>query len=218
VSPAARQHAGYLFDLDGTLIDTAPDIVAALNHALEHHGMAPVPDGQVRQWVGQGARRLTERALADQRRDPAEVDTVLADFIAYYEAHIADRSRPYPGVVSTLERLARRGAGLGVVTNKLQHLSERVLEALELSRYFAVLVGGDRAARPKPDAAPVLLACDTLALAPAQVLFVGDSTTDVGAARNAGCPVVCVPYGYSQGVAAEDLGADALIDSFDDLP
>lgn len=218
MSPAVRQHAGYLFDLDGTLIDTAPDIVAALNHALARHGMTPVPDGQVRRWVGQGARRLTERALADQRRDPAEVDTVLADFIAYYEAHIADRSRPYPGVVSTLERLARRGAGLGVVTNKLQHLSERVLEALDLSRYFAVLVGGDRAARPKPDAAPVLLACDVLALAPAQVLFVGDSTTDVGAARNAGCPVVCVPYGYNQGVPAQELGADALIDSFDDLP
>jgi len=217
MSPAARPHAGYLFDLDGTLIDTAPDILAALNHALGRHGMAPVPDAQVRQWVGQGARRLTERALADQQRDPAGVDAVLADFIAYYEAHIADHSRPYDGVVAALERLADRGAGLGVVTNKLQHLSERVLDALELSRFFGVLVGGDRAARPKPDAAPVWLACEALGLEPDRVLFVGDSTTDVGAARNAGCPVVCVPYGYSQGVPAHELGADALIDSFSDL-
>ena len=142
---------------------------------------------------------------------------MLAVFIDYYRAHIADHSAPYPGVVDALEQLAGRGAGLGVVTNKLEALSHQVLDALGLSQFFGVVVGGDTLAVNKPDAAPALHACRTLEVAASNALFVGDSNTDVECARAARCPVVCVRDGYNHGTPAAELGADAVIDSFLEL-
>ena len=219
-----RAYKGYLFDLDGTLVDTAPDIRAGLNHALTRAGLEPVSDALTRHWVGHGARVLVEQALLHHRssRDgeraaAADAERLVADFIEYYERHIADHSTPYPGVVETLGTLRRRGAGLAVVTNKLTRLSVALLEALDLTRFFDCIVCGDTAARPKPAADPALHACAALGLEPSDVLFVGDSTTDVDCARAAGCAVVCVPDGYNHGVAAGALGADAVIASFSEL-
>jgi phosphoglycolate phosphatase len=228
-----RPYDGYLFDLDGTLVDTAPDINAALNHTLKFAGLAPVNEALTRHWVGHGARVLVQQALlyhqasaAPSGRGPAptmpasapiDLEPLLAEFLSYYVAHIADLSRPYPGVVETLDALRGRGARLAVVTNKLTHLSHPLLDALDLSRLFDSIVCGDTAPVPKPAADPAWHACRALELAPAQALFVGDSETDVACARAAGCPIVCVSGGYNHGVAPAALGADAVIDSFWEL-
>ena len=211
------KYAGYLFDLDGTLVDTAPDINAALNHALLSHGYPGVTEALTRHWVGHGARALLAEALRHKAVTDDDLEVMLESFIDHYETHIADHSRAYPGVVEALSGLHRRGAKLAVVTNKLTALSLPLLDALQLTQYFATIVCGDSTENPKPAADPVLLACDELSLPVSRVLFVGDSATDVDCARAAGCDVVCVPDGYNHGIAASDLGADAVIESLTDL-
>ncbi|MFU8816327.1 MAG: phosphoglycolate phosphatase [Pseudomonadales bacterium] len=214
---AMRGYDGYLFDLDGTLVDTAPDINAALNHALHRAGLAPVSEALTRHWVGHGSKVLVQQALDHQLQRHDDLEPLLEDFLRYYASHIADLSRPYPRVIDTLEMLRGRGAKLAVVTNKLTRLSVPLLTALNLTGLFDSIVCGDTAARPKPAADPALYACAALGLSCAETLFVGDSETDVGCARAAGCPVVCVADGYNHGVAPDALGADAIIDSFWDL-
>lgn len=210
-------YAGYLFDLDGTLIDTAPDLTRALNHALAAFGHAPVTVAQARNWVGQGAKASLLRALAHRRAPAADVDAMLDSFLDHYRRHIADFSAPFPGVEETLQALAGRGAKLAVVTNKREELSKALLEQIDFAHHFQAVVGGDSTAHPKPTADPALAACAALEVPPADALFVGDSPADVGCARAAGCDVVCVAYGYRQGLAAADLGADAVIESFREL-
>lgn len=211
------QHfAGYLFDLDGTLVDTAPDIRAALNHALASVELAPVDDALTRHWVGHGARVLIEQALAYHDAE-ADVEALFERFLHHYERNIAEHSTPYPEVVTSLEALRDRGARLAVVTNKNTRLTGALLDALGWNAIFDTVVCGDTAARPKPAADPALHACAVLGLAPGEVLFVGDSETDVACARAAGCAVVCVPDGYNHGIAPAALGADAVIASFRDL-
>ena len=210
-------YAGYLFDLDGTLFDTAPDLTRALNHALAAFGHAPVQVVQARNWVGQGAKASLLRALAHQEAPTDEVDAMLASFLDYYRLHIADLSTPFPGVEEALQALAGRGAKLAVVTNKRETLTNQLLEELGFSHHFQAVVGGDSTAHPKPAADPALAALAALQVPPADALFVGDSAADVGCARAAGCAVVCVAYGYRQGVAAADLGADTVIETFREL-
>jgi phosphoglycolate phosphatase len=212
-----KAYAGYLFDLDGTLVDTAPDINRALNHALGRAGLAPVDEALTRHWVGHGARTLIQQALLYQQRDGEDPESMLADFLSHYENHIADHSIAYPRVVEALAALRDRGARLAVVTNKLTRLTLPLLRALDLDHLFESIVCGDTAALPKPAADPAWHACRALGLGPPETLFVGDSTTDVACARAAGCPVVCVADGYNHGVAPEALGADAIIESFWDL-
>ena len=205
----------YLFDLDGTLVDTAPDLMAGLNVCLTEHGYSAVDEELTRRWVGHGAAKMIEQALVHQGSDgpPAQLARSMLDrFLDYYVAHIADDSAPYPGVREALVHLRQR-AGLGVVTNKANRLTSALLDALDLARSFGIVVCGDTLANPKPAADPALHACATLGADPARTLFVGDSITDVQCARAAGCDVVCVRYGYSGGIAPEDLGADGLIDS-----
>jgi phosphoglycolate phosphatase len=214
----ARQYRAYLFDLDGTLVDTAPDINSALNAALLSAGCPPVDESLTRHWVGYGSRVLLEQALThhgvpERIADEALMARLLQVFIDHYSAHIADSSRPYSGVVDALRALKSRGARLAVVTNKLTGLSTQVLTALHLDGYFTTLVCGDTLPQRKPDAEPALYACRLLDVAPADALFVGDSITDVETARAAGCKVVCVRDGYNHGTAATQLGADAVIDS-----
>jgi phosphoglycolate phosphatase len=214
----ARSYRAYLFDLDGTLVDSAPDINAALNAALAAGRYAPVTEADTRRWVGFGSRVLIEQALthlgAGQRTaDATHMQSLLGDFITHYRAHIADGSRLYPNVATTLTTLAQRGARLAVVTNKYAELSQRLLQSFHLAELFTAIIGGDTLASRKPDAAPVQHACRLLGCRAADALFVGDSITDVQTARAAGCPVVCVRGGYSHGVPAESLGADAVIDS-----
>ena len=211
---AVRAYPGYLFDLDGTLIDTAADLNAALNHVFGRVDLAPVDIAHTRHWVGHGAKVLIEEALAAQGQPRQRAELMFDEFLAYYHRHVADLSRPYPHVVDALDMLRARGARLAVVTNKREGLTRSLLDALGLTGRFDSIVGGDTAARPKPAADPALLACEQIGLAPRDVLFVGDSTTDVGCARAAGCDVVCVPDGYNHGTPAHELGADAVIDSF----
>jgi len=210
-------YQGYLFDLDGTLIDTAPDLNLSQNHALTTFGYQPADLAQTRHWVGHGARVLLQQALQAQQADEQHLDAMHEAFLHYYADHIAAGSAPYPQVVATLRTLRARGAKLAVVTNKNEALSRRLLTEIGMLDAFDLLVGGDTAATPKPDPAPAQYACSELALAANQVLFVGDSATDVGCARNFGCAVVCVSYGYSQGIAAHDLGADGVIETFAEL-
>ena len=212
-----QAYSGYLFDLDGTLVDTAPDINAALNHALRQTGLAAVNESLTRHWVGHGARVLVEKALEHHRQRRTDLDAIHGHFLDYYEQHVADLSQPYPGVLAALAQLRARQAKLAVVTNKLSRFTQALLANVGIAEYFDVVVCGDTTSAPKPAADPALHACASLGTAPAMTLFVGDSTTDVGCARAAGCPVVCVRGGYSQGVNADLLGADGVIESFLDL-
>lgn len=212
------RHDAYLFDLDGTLVDTAPDLMRALNHTLAERGLGTVDLALTRHWVGHGVRAMLRAAFAHhgERVEAAQVDAMEAACVDHYAAHIADFSRPFPGVVEALHSLAAR-APLAVVTNKLAGLSEKLLDALSLSPFFRLVVGRDTAAKPKPDAAPAVYACERLARAPRHALFVGDSETDVGCARAAGCPVVLYRHGYNRGADPEAMGADAVIESLGEL-
>lgn len=207
----------WLLDLDGTLVDSAPDLHGALVATFARYGHGDVEEALVRRFVGGGARLLIERALAARYPDTVtgghDIDAMLAHFLDHYAAHIADRSRPYPGVRDTLEALHARGVALGCVTNKYEGLSRQLLEALDLDGFFGAVVGGDTLAERKPDPAPLFEACRQLAADPQRALMVGDSITDIRAARNAGMPVVCVSYGYNHGEDIHAAGADRVVDS-----
>jgi phosphoglycolate phosphatase len=212
-----KSYPGYLFDLDGTLVDTAPDLNAALSFALIRHGYQPADAALTRHWIGHGAQAMVEQALGHQNQPPDDARNVLSAFLDYYQEHAAELSLPYPGVLDALGALRKRGALLGVVTNKRTTFSIAILAALGMREHFEVIVCGDTCAVPKPAAEPALHACRELGIVAADALFVGDSETDVLCARAAGCPIVCVRDGYNQGVPAEKLGADAVIESFSDL-
>lgn len=207
-----------VFDLDGTLIDTAPDLTGALNVAMESLGLPVVAEEDVRNMVGRGARVLIERGLLAASVEPEEavIDKALKTFLTYYGDHIADRSKPFEGVIETLEHFAGEGASMGVCTNKPYGLSVKLLEALGMIDYFPVVLGADSVENRKPHPEHLLKAIDELRLAPHQALMIGDSPADVGAARAAKVPVIVVSFGYSE-VAAHDLGADLVIDRFAQL-
>ena len=211
-------YAAYLFDLDGTLVDTAPDLSRALNHTLALAGLDHVDESLTRHWVGHGVRAMLEAAFEHLgvRAQAGELDHHQAALVDHYAAHIADCSLPYPSVVETLTALAAR-APLAVVTNKPTDLSNRLLDALDLARYFEVVVGRGTTANFKPHPEPALCACDHLGAAIERALFVGDSETDVLCARAAGCDIVLYRHGYNHGRDPDQLGADRVIDSFDAL-
>lgn len=216
--PWHREYKGYLFDLDGTLIDTAPDLHQALNHGLAVCGYPTVEESLTRDCIGHGGRAMITSALQHHGHSTERVDEILTSFLEYYSNHIAVASRPYPHVEATLRKLRSRGARLGVVTNKNSKLTRHLLAELRFDAYFDAVIAGDTAKRPKPAADPVDLALLHLRLTSNETLFVGDSSTDVEAARAAGVAVICVTYGYSHGISAEQLGADGTIQTFLDLP
>ncbi|MFP4129729.1 MAG: phosphoglycolate phosphatase [Halorhodospira sp.] len=211
-----------LFDLDGTLVDSAPDLTAAVNRVLAERAQGPVSEAQVRDWTGDGTRLLVARALMGGRdgEEPPEeaLDGALERFIAYYSEAVYVHSRPYPGAVEGLAQLARAGMRLAVVTNKPRHLADAILAHMGAAGSIDTVVGGDSTDTRKPDPEPLRLAMEGLGAASSTALMVGDSATDVEAARNAGIPVVCVPYGYRRGVAVEALGADGVIEAITELP
>lgn len=214
-----KAYSAYLFDLDGTLVDTAPDINTALNHALSGMDCAAVDETLTRHWIGHGARVVIEQALRHHRYNaPTEqVDAALKHFLDYYGNHLCDESRPYPGVVNTLSTLRAGGAKLAVVTNKMSTLSEPLLDQIGLRDYFELIVSGDTAEHPKPAPDPVNLCLRAFNLQPNACLFVGDSETDVLAARAAGVPVVCMRDGYNHGVDVTTLKPDGVVQHFADL-
>ena len=208
--------ATIVFDLDGTLVDTAPDLTNALNDVLTRRGGAPVPPPEtIRACVGHGARIMIEQAL---RRTGAQDDVhgMLAEFLIHYEANIANDSRPFPGAVAALERLAVQGATLAVCTNKREHLSRKLLEQLDLARYFASVAGRDTFAVSKPDPGHLT---GVIALAggdPSRAVMVGDSDTDLRTAKAAGVPAILVSFGYATSPLDGDP-PEAVIDHFDEL-
>ena len=207
-----------VFDLDGTLVDTAPDLISALNYVLEREGLPAVPLASARNMIGAGARKLIERALEAEGRtiSVADLDRLTGDFIAYYAAHIADASRPFEGLEAALDDLAAGGYRLAVCTNKLEWLSKLLLDRLQLSNRFAAICGADTFGVSKPD--PAMLQ-QTVARAGgnlASTIMVGDAGTDIGVARRAGVPVIGVSFGYTD-VPIAELKPDRLIHHMRDL-
>jgi phosphoglycolate phosphatase len=206
-----------VFDLDGTLIDTAPDLIDTLNFILAQEGLPALPYATARNMIGAGAKVLIERALAVEGRAANEIDRLYKAFIAHYAAHIADRSRPFPKVEVTLEGLTAAGHRLAVCTNKLEWLSVRLLQTLELAQHFAAICGQDTFGVQKPD--PEIFRRTVLRAGgePARSLMVGDSGTDIRTARAARVPVVAVDFGYTE-VPIETLDPDRIVSSFAELP
>ncbi len=207
-----------VFDLDGTLVDTAPDLVDTLNAIFIREGLPAVPYAAARNMVGGGARLMIERGLQAEGRllPPDEIDRLCRDFIDHYAAHIADRSRPFPGVEDALQALAAEGCRLGICTNKLQWLSVRLLEALGLAGHFAVVCGADTFGMQKPHPRPLLATIEQAGGDHAEAVMVGDSATDIATARAAGVPVVAVDFGYTE-VPVAELHPDRIVSRFADL-
>jgi phosphoglycolate phosphatase len=208
-----------VFDLDGTLVDTAPDLVNALNYVLNSEGLPSVPVASARKAIGAGARHLIERGLELEGRSmsPDDVSRLLRDFIDHYAAHIADESRPFEGLEAALDDLSARGYRFAVCTNKLEWLSKRLLDQLGLSGRFAAICGADTFGVSKPD--PVILQ-QTVARAGGlltSAVMVGDAGPDIGVARRAGIPVIGVEFGYTD-VPIAELKPDRLIGHMRELP
>jgi phosphoglycolate phosphatase len=207
------------FDLDGTLVDTAPDLIGTLNRLLGQEGIAALPLDQARPFIGHGARRLIERgfAAAGAPLDDERLASLFDRFIAHYFAHIADESRPFPGCPEALGAMKGAGARLAVCTNKPTELSIRLLEQLGLAPLFEAIVGPEAAPAAKPDPRHLQAAVAAAGGSMAKALLVGDSATDAGAARAAGAPLVLVSFGYTE-IPAAEFAPDALIHRFDELP
>lgn len=216
IRPSFSRPQAVIFDLDGTLVDTAPDLGAALNRLLAEYGRSALAPESIRTMIGDGAAKLVERGFTATGGWPAEPSAIVGRFLSIYEAGIADCSRPFPGVTAVLERLAAAKIRLGVCTNKPGVATEELLSAIDLRRHFSAVGHGDGPAR-KPDPRHLLRVVEQLGAQPATSVMVGDSANDVAAARAAGVPVVVVTFGYTA-TPAHELGADAVIDRFDALP
>jgi phosphoglycolate phosphatase len=207
-----------VFDLDGTLIDTAPDLVATLNVVFAREGWPAVPYATARNNIGGGARAMIARGIAAEgvAVPPQKLDRLFADFIAHYSEHIADRSRPFPGVTGALDGLASSGCRFAVCTNKLERLSVKLLKELKLVDRFAAICGQDTFGIQKPD--PDVLRRTVVAAGgnPSHSIMVGDSATDIRTARAAGIPVIAVDFGYSDRPISE-YGPDRIISHYAQL-
>lgn len=205
-----------IFDLDGTLVDTAPDLCAALSHALVALGREPVDAAIVRHLVGHGARALIEAGLGlTGGNDEALVEAALPLFLSYYGAHIADGSRPYDGAEAVMDELAAAGTRLAVCTNKPVALANALIDALGWGGRFAAVLGGDSLAVRKPDGAHVAATAEAAGSNLADAVYVGDTAVDVAAARDARVPVIVVAFGFAPDARA--LGGDAVIDGYGEL-
>jgi phosphoglycolate phosphatase len=215
---AALSGAAIAFDLDGTLVDTAPDLIGTLNWLLAGEGLAPLPPAEARPFIGRGARWMIERGFqaADAPLSPEQVQPLFDRFIAHYTGHIADRSRPFPGCIAALEALKGEGAKLAVCTNKLTGLSQRLLDALDMTRLFDAVIGSDATPAIKPDPRHLETAIAAAGGRLDRAIMVGDAFTDAGAARAAKVPLILVSFGYTE-VPAADLAPDILIDHYDEL-
>ena len=206
-------------DLDGTLLDTIPDLAAAANMMLAELGRAPLDPELIRTFVGKGLANLVERTLTasmDASADPELLERAMPIYTRHYTQVNGRHTTIYPGVKEGLDRLRALQFPLACVTNKSGQFTEPLLDFIGLAPYFSHVVSGDTLPTKKPHPAPLLHACEALAIAPGDMLMIGDSMNDTQAARAAGCPVFCVTYGYNEGHDVRDLDTDALIDSLVD--
>ncbi|MEO5346435.1 MAG: phosphoglycolate phosphatase [Magnetococcus sp. YQC-9] len=221
ISPLPGQ--ALLFDLDGTLVDSAPDLWRAMNHVLALRHCEPLPLEMVRHLVGHGARALLARGLCgDESAEPpvgdADFEAAVVDFLDYYAEHLTDHSRPYPEVIEVLTELTARGFMLAVVTNKPERFSRAMLKQLNLEKFFPVVIGGDTLPMRKPDPMPLLHALERLNVTNGRGIMIGDSETDLSAARRAGVPVILCSHGYNRGQDVRTLHPDHVVDCFGQLP
>lgn len=210
-----------LLDLDGTLVDTLPDIAACVNRTLTRLALPARPAAAIRGWIGNGLEQLLHRALTNAAEGQAEAGLharARAEFTRLYRADVCNLSRCYPGVHEGLGALRRRNIQLGCVTNKAGQFVRPLLQKLKLLDAMSIIIAGDTLPKKKPDPLPLLHAAAALQKAPGQSLMVGDSATDVRAARAAGVPIVCVSYGYHRGRDIHETKPDAVIDSLAALP
>ncbi len=205
-----------VFDLDGTLIDSAPDLAHALNYAIEKRGLPPFPLDEVKQMVGGGVPKLVERALLAHGVSRIGLAPVVADFIEFYGDNLTTRTPLYEGARELLEKLRSEGRPLGLCTNKRHDLTLKTLQVLDLAQYFSAVIGEREGAPRKPDPAPLRGVLAALDVSPARAVMVGDSAADVGCARAAGVASVVVSFGYSR-IEPSKLGGDACIDRLADL-
>jgi phosphoglycolate phosphatase len=216
VPRADLRDATIVFDLDGTLVDTAPDLTNALNDALTRRGHAAISEETIRSAVGFGARVMIEEAL--RRAGAAEdIDEMLAEFLVHYEANIAAESRPFPGAVASLEMLAASGARLAICTNKREYLTRKLLEALSLQHYFQGIAGRDTFAVSKPDPGHLTQVIAQAGGVPSRAIMVGDSDVDIRTAKDASVPSILVNFGYAREALGE-LVPDAVISHFQLVP
>ena len=207
-----------VFDLDGTLVDTAPDLVDTLNIILAREGLPAVPFDTARNMIGGGARTLIERGLqANPAGVAAEVDRLYKDFVAHYGDHLADRSQPFPGAIAAIEELAARGCRFAICTNKLEWLSVKLLDALGISRHFAAICGQDTFGVQKPDPQILLQTIRKAGGESGRAVMVGDSINDIEVARAAGVPVIAVDFGYTE-TPVSAFDPDVVIGDFGKLP
>ena len=208
-----------VFDLDGTLADTAPDLVATLNVILGHEGLPALPLDKARDMIGLGARAMLERGLEAAGREvtPGRLDELYRGFLAYYAEHLCVETRLFPGVVQALDALEAEGFRFAVCTNKVEAHSVRLLRALGIAHRFAAICGRDSFPYVKPDPRHLTLTIKKAGGTPAGAVMVGDSRTDIVAAQAAGIPVIAVPFGYTD-TPVQTLGPDMVIGHFDELP
>jgi phosphoglycolate phosphatase len=209
-----------LVDVDGTMVDSVPDLAWCVDTMMEQVGRPPWGEARVRLWVGNGVERLVKRALTgslEGEPDPEAYEKALPIFLDLYQANTSKRSQLYPGVKEGLDYLKERGYHLGCVTNKAARFTEPLLAALGVDRYFGLVVSGDTLPERKPDPMPLLYAAQYFGVEPGGSLMVGDSISDVKAARAAGFHIVCMSYGYNHGLDIRDFGPDAVIDSMAEL-
>jgi phosphoglycolate phosphatase len=206
------------FDLDGTLVDSNRDLAPAINHALAVAGRPAVSPDETRKLIGGGARRMLERAMEVTGGDlpDDEFEAAYGELQVHYAEHLADNTVPYPGCLDALDALLERGCKLAVVTNKIEVNSRLLLEALGMTARFAAIIGGDTLGPGRAKPAPDMIDTAILLCGGGTFAMVGDSSYDVRAARNANVPVVALSFGYND-IPAEELGADAVIDHYDEL-
>ncbi len=213
--------AAVAFDLDGTLVDSAPDLRTAVAAAMNELDHRPPTESEVRAWVGNGAAQLIKRALTgrmDGEPDPVVFEKAMSIFKRHYADNICVESCLYPGVHFGLKKLRAQGYPLACVTNKPTEFTRPLVERLGIMDCFALILGGEDTARKKPAPDMLFLAAEYLEIEPERLLLVGDSLNDVGAARSAGCPVFCVPYGYNHGEDIRSADPDRVIESIAELP
>ena len=209
-----------LFDLDGTLVDSVPDLAHGVDRMLEALGSEAAGPDSVRKWVGNGVERLVKRALTgelDAEPEPTVFEEALEIFLEHYRLANGRHSRLFPDVARTLETLHERGVALGCVTNKPEAFTHPLLDHFGLRSLFGTIVAGDTVAEKKPHPLPLWTAADELGIAREQTLFVGDSIHDVEAARRAKMPVICVSYGYNHGHDIAEAHPDQVIDNLAEL-
>ena len=207
-----------VYDLDGTLADTAEDLVATLNHLLGREGLAPLPVESAGSLLGAGARALIKRGFAASGRslNPQEMDALFADYLSHYSAHIAVHTRLYPGVDKALATVARAGWRQAVCTNKIEGLAKLLITKLGIAERFAFICGQDTFGIGKPDAKPLLGTIAASGGSRRRAIMVGDSETDIKTARAARVPVIAVDFGYAD-TPVKELGPDRVISHFDEL-